>query len=354
MSISQTLRLILITSLLSNCNSDTETGGPVAESSIRKYLVTATPGEEMSHTLLQLMASGFGQSQVAERLKYDVKTYRLTYTTLYKGEFVNASGLMMVPVGIQEPAPMVSLQHGTTFEKDEAPSERGGFHGMEFFASAGYITLMPDFLGYGESAHLFHPYYDREHSALTVIDLIKAAKEFMISQNLTVGNKLFLAGYSEGGYVTLAAAQEMERNPIEGLTLSGVAAGAGGYDLPEMLSSITQGTYYAYPSYLAFVLMSYNKTLGWNKPLSYFFKAKYADALAKYLNGDYSGSYINARLTTHVPSLFDDGFLKGLRTPDAERDLKDALAENSVAGWRTDVPRCENSRRPAAKMWNSY
>lgn len=339
MSVLKSLTLLLSSLFLLNCQDQPQTPDPRPDTAAaRNYLIAATPGEETSRGMMQLMASGFGQPQIAARLKYDVKTYTLTYATTYKGDIVEASGLIMVPVGMKDPAPIVSLQHGTTFEKDEAPSERGGFHGMEFFASAGYITLMPDFLGYGESADLFHPYYDREHSALTVIDLIKAAKEFLISENLQINNKLFLAGYSEGGYVTLAAAREMEANPAHSLTVSAVAAGAGGYDLPEMLASITGGTYYAYPSYLAFVLLSYNRTLGWNKPLNYFFQDKYADALTKYMNGEYSGSYINSRLTTHVPSLFNPGFLAGLSQAGAESDLKEALEVNSVAGWRTDIP----------------
>ncbi|HEU5146825.1 MAG TPA: hypothetical protein VFT90_08925, partial [Chryseosolibacter sp.] len=171
MSVLKSLTLLLSSLFLLNCQDQPQTPDPRPDTpAARNYLIAATPGEETSRGMMQLMASGFGQPQIAARLKYDVKTYTLTYVTTYKGDIVEASGLIMVPVGMKDPAPIVSLQHGTTFEKDEAPSERGGFHGMEFFASAGYITLMPDFLGYGESADLFHPYYDREHSALTVID----------------------------------------------------------------------------------------------------------------------------------------------------------------------------------------
>ena len=173
---------------------------------------------------------------------------------------------------------------------------------------------------------------------MTVIDLIKAAKEFLLAEGRVFNEELFLAGYSEGGYMTLAAAREIDTNPAHNLTVTAVAAGAGGYDLQQMLTSITTGSHYAYPSYLAFVLMSYNRTLGWNKPLNYFFQDKYADALTQYMNGQYSGSFINGRLTTHVPSLFNTTFLNRLRTSGGETELKNALQENSVAAWRTDIP----------------
>ena len=332
--------LIIILSLaLFNCHDAEDAGSPVSDvAPAYKHFVSATAGEVTSRSTLQFMATGFGQGQLAERLKYDVKTYTLIYSTNYNGTVVEASGLVMVPVGMQEKAPIVSLQHGTTFEKDEAPSVRGGFQGMEFFASAGYVTLMPDFLGYGKSASLFHPYYDRPHAASTVIDFIKATKEFLGSEQVPTTDKLFLAGYSEGGYVTLAAAKEIDSNPTHDLKVTAVAAGAGGYALPEMLENITGGTYYAYPSYLAFVLLAYNQTYNWNKPLNYFFKERYADALAKYMNGEYSGGYINSRLTTNVRELFNPTFFAGLHDIHGEAELKEALATNSITGWKTDIP----------------
>jgi pimeloyl-ACP methyl ester carboxylesterase len=337
---SATKNLIFILSgLLLNCQEAVESSVPASkEAGSGNHFVSATAGETTSRATLQLLATGFGQSQIAALLKYDVETYTLAYSTTFKGQRVEASGLIMVPKGIDTEAALVSLQHGTTFDKDEAPSVRGGFQGLEFFASAGYITLMPDFLGYGISDSLFHPYYDREHSSSTVIDMLEAAQEFLARQKIACNGKLFLAGYSEGGYVTLAAAREIEINPIDGLKLIAVAAGAGGYDLPGMLGGITSGNYYAYPSYLAFVLMSYNNTYEWQKPLSYFFTGKYADALAKTMNGGYSGGYINSQLTTHVPSLFNPVFFENLRKPGGEPQLKEALEANSVSGWKTNVP----------------
>jgi alpha-beta hydrolase superfamily lysophospholipase len=232
---------------------------------------------------------------------------------------------------------MISLQHGTTFVKQDAPSTSKSFSGMEYFAAAGYITIMPDYFGYGESSSLFHPYYDRKHSALAVIDMIKATKEFLAKEKIPFNDQLFLAGYSEGGYVTLATAKELEINPIQGIKITAVAAGAGGYDLEEMLRSITTNTYYAYPGYLAFVLMSYNNTYDWDKPLTYFFQRQYASALEKYMNGKNDGWYLNSKLTTTVPSLLDQDFYAGIRSG-RETELTEALKANSVGGWRTAIP----------------
>jgi alpha-beta hydrolase superfamily lysophospholipase len=327
--------LILVSSFLVSCEDD---AGSAAKTNNKGYFVSATETSSVPAETLKALASTFGQKEIAALLNYGVKSYKLVYNTTYQGKPIQASGLVMVPTGITEAAPIISVQHGTTFVKDEAPTKAGGYTGMELFASAGYISLMPDFIGYGESEEIFHPYYDKEHSALAVIDMIKAAKEFLAREKVDYNNQLFLAGYSEGGYVTLAAANEIETNPLHELNVTAVAAGAGGYDLKQMLSGISTNSYYSYPSYLAFVLMSYNNTYAWNKPLNYFFQQKYADTLQTYLNGEYDGWYINNRLTTDLNKFFNPDFYKRLKDASGETELKQAIEKNSVGGWDTKIP----------------
>jgi alpha-beta hydrolase superfamily lysophospholipase len=314
-----------------------ESVGSIVASAPKHYLVSAEIKKEIQLDMLKTLAQMADRNEFSKLVKYGVKTYQLTYETKYNGKIVNASGLLYVPEGLASKAPLISLQHGTTFVKQDAPSASGSFSGMEYFASAGYIAIMPDYLGYGESSKIFHPYYDRMHSAFAVIDMIKATKEFLAKENIPFSDQLFLAGYSEGGYVTLAAAKELETNPLAGLKLTAVAAGAGGYDLEEMLRSITCKTYYAYPSYLTFVLMSYNKTYHWEKPLTYFFKPKYAEALDKFMDGKKDGWYLNSKLTTTVTSLLDTAFYARIKAA-RETDLIKALKENSVSGWTTSIP----------------
>jgi pimeloyl-ACP methyl ester carboxylesterase len=209
---------------------------------------------------------------------------------------------------------------------------------MEFFASAGYIAVMPDFIGYGESSDIFHPYYDEQYSAAAVIDMIKQTKVHLEKEKIAFNEQLFLAGYSEGGYVTLAAAKEIETNKAHGLNLTAVSAGAGGYDLTEMLKSVTTKSHYTYPAYLAFVIMSYNTTYDWNRPLDDYFRDKYAKALSVYMNGQHDGWTINKQLTNSVSDLLDPDFYNGLKTAGTEADFKNALADNSVSGWNTRIP----------------
>lgn len=326
---------LLLAGVVMSCSEDVASEKTLADGT---YLIAATPVDTIPLQQLKGLAQYSGQGNMAELVKHGVTTYRIIYTTPYKGSPIQASGVLYVPDGLSQPAPLISLQHGTTFVEKDAPSVNGGFSGMEYFAAAGYIAFMPDFIGYGASAEVFHPYYDRKHSASSVIDGIKSVKELLNQKMIPHNDQIFLAGYSEGGYVTLAAAQEMEENSEHGLKVTAVAAGAGGYDMEEMLRSVISSRHYTYPSYLSFVLMAYNITNDWNKPLNYFFQEKYAELLPTLMDGDHDGWQINAGLTSEVSRLLNGKFYAGLSDPEGEVELKQALKENSVSGWKTSLP----------------
>jgi pimeloyl-ACP methyl ester carboxylesterase len=292
----------------------------------------------LSNLQIKAAASSFGGIGLIDKFRYGVSVYKLTYPTMYKGQPIIASGLMYLPAGMSSPGPFLSVQHGTTFVKSGAPSVSKEFSGIEFYASAGYITFMPDYIGYGASSTLDHPYYDAAHAASAVIDMIKAGKEYLDQRKeIRYNSKLFLTGYSEGGYVTLATQKTLESNAISDLTLTAVAAGAGGYDLTEMLKNISTSNYYSYPAYLSLIVYSYNTLYDWNKTTTYFFRKAYADKLDTLLDGNAEGDYINSQLTTKMDSLFDSSFYNGLKG-NGELQFKNTLAMNSLADWNASVP----------------
>ncbi|MFD3001131.1 alpha/beta fold hydrolase [Pontibacter toksunensis] len=332
---------ILLSSLLSHTGCDKEAlaspEGAVAEPD-KEYYLSSELLTSVPKSMLQSVASSQGYATYSTHIKYGVSVYKVIYSTSYQGQDIKASGLICIPQGITTPAPILSAQHGTIFTDSEAPTHFTGLSGFELFAAAGYVTLIPDYIGFGESKDVFHPYYDQKHSALAVVDMIKAAKAFAEEQDIQVNDKLFLAGYSEGGYVTLAAQKEIETNPAHGLKVTASAAGAGGYDLTAMLANVMSGQPYTYPSYLAYVLQSYIYTNNWNRPLTEFFQEPYASKMPLLFNGQNSGGAINRGLTTEPKKLFAPAFFEGLKDVGKERALKQALQANSFLDWVPQSP----------------
>ncbi|WP_299988255.1 lipase family protein [uncultured Pontibacter sp.] len=334
---SLTIAILLVTTTfpLNSCSkSDAAVPENVAE---RELLVSSEKVGTLPAAMLKQLAGAYAGS-FQNQIKYDVAIYKVNYRTTFQGRETVASGLVALPMNLTSPAPVLSVQHGTIFKHDEAPSAMsGGLTGFEVFASGGYITLIPDYLGFGASKQFLHPYYHQQSSGIAVVDMIKAAKSLYAQEGMTDNGQLFLAGYSEGGYVTLAAQKEIETNPQHGLKITASGAGAGGYDLTEMLADVVAGKPYTYPAYLAYVLMSYNKTYEWNRPLSDFYQEPYATRLASLVNGQHSGSAINKELTTQTENLFAATFLEGLRG-NGEQVLKKALQDNSFNNWVPQSP----------------
>ncbi|MEO8960724.1 MAG: lipase family protein [Ginsengibacter sp.] len=328
--------LLLFVIIWSSCKKNDWHHDPGSGSN---YFVSATPLGTFSKSDLQGLAVKAGFAVFAPLAHYDVDFFKLIYKTSFKGNMIQVSGLLAIPKNVLSIPSLVSAQHGTIFRFSDAPSNfPNSFSGFELFASAGYVTVIPDYIGYGVSQNIPHPYYDKQYSALSVVNMIEAAKYYLQKQKAAITNRLFLVGYSEGGYTTMAAQKEIETNPSHLLTVTGAAEGAGGYDLTTFLSAIADTATYSAPSFLALIIKSYNNTYNWNRPFSDFFQQPYASQIPDLLDGSKTRSDIDAALPNSTAALFNPIFYASLKNPTKETALKTKVGENSFLTWVPKSP----------------
>jgi pimeloyl-ACP methyl ester carboxylesterase len=206
------------------------------------------PGELKSATrlttvpLAELSAVLDSAPQVGQRSRYAVTTYRLTYVTRDgDGRDVTASALAAVPMKPDgQPSPVMSWQHGTLFEDKRVPSNNAPLsEPAVLMASLGYIVVAADYVGYGASKNVPHPYLMSAPTASAVVDLLTAAKYWRATSGLQDNGQLFMAGYSEGGYATMAALRAMEASSSPHLAdMVGVSPGAGPYSVTATMDSM--------------------------------------------------------------------------------------------------------------------
>ena len=324
--------LLLFVFILTGCKKD-----PVQPPSTN--FVSATSIGTFSKTDLQAFAAKTGFGNFAPLAKYDVEFFKLIYKTSFKGKDIQVSGLLCVPKNVPVTPSLLSAQHGTMFKFADAPSNfPNTFTGFELAASAGFVTLIPDFIGYGVSQNITHPYFDQKSSGLTVVDMIKATKYYLQQQNIPVTSRLFLDGYSEGGFVTMAAQKEIETNTSHNLTVTAAAEGAGAYDLTVMVSLIASSPTYATPSLIALLVKGYNSTYDWNRPYSDFFREPYASKIPALLNGSKSRTEVDAELTTSTVALLNPAFYAALLDPTKELAFKQKIVSNSFNDWVPKSP----------------
>jgi predicted esterase len=286
--------------------------------------------------LQNLLVYAAGGQQINVTLKYDVDVYKIVYRTLDpKGNITIASGVAIIPKG-RDNLPLISVQHGTQTNRNVVASVNplysiDGLVG----ASLGYYALVPDYLGLGVST-ILHPYHHAKSSADCVIDLIRAGREFARKSGIKLNGQVFLAGYSEGGFVTLAAHKEIEKNYSNEIKIAASAPMAGAYDLNLTAKTILQKQTYNQPSYLSFFVVAYNEIYGWNK-LNDAFNSPYVEKMLSLFDGTKTTTEINAQLTNNISQLFKQNFLNTYLNG-SEVDLTTAFTNNSLLNWIPSAP----------------
>tara|TARA_B100001250_G_scaffold294373_1_gene255996 strand:+ start:78 stop:812 length:735 start_codon:yes stop_codon:yes gene_type:complete len=170
--------------------------------------------------------------EIAPEVIYDISMYKIIYNTIDPfGNEVEASGVVAFPENSEQAFPMISWQHGTEVKRDNT-SSFNGFNALSFWLTGtGYIYIEPDYLGLGES-EILHPYCLKNPSAWTTIDLIRAVENFsFLSNDFESNDELILFGYSEGGYVTMAAHMMIEDENIDEFNFLASFPMAGPYSL---------------------------------------------------------------------------------------------------------------------------
>lgn len=271
---------------------------------------------------------------------YDVDIYKVVYKTTYLDAEINASGLILLPK-TTAPLPMISYQHGTIVQKSQAPSVQSTSSeeviSYAALASMGFITVVPDFIGFGESQAIFHPYYVEQPTANAVTDMLAAAVTLAEKQKVAFNSRLFLAGYSQGGYATMAAHKAFEANPSQQFDLIASFPGAGGYDIKAMQEYFFGLETYPDPYYLAYVGLGYQSYYG-EEVLTDFFKSTYASKIPSLFDGTKSPDEINNQLTDVIKDLVTEDIRVNIDTGPRFQLLRQKFEENSLVDWKPIAP----------------
>jgi pimeloyl-ACP methyl ester carboxylesterase len=250
--------------MLSGCSSGTHDGSAPSSSSPgsstpeRGQLLTSPPtlvaSFGTSDLLGQLSLDALGQELLT--LRYSpictVNVYRLNYETIgAKSELTTSTGALMVPSGsaaCQGPRPIVEYAHGTTPIKNYDMAQLSGSNASSeglilaaLFAAEGYIVVAPNYAGYDSSTLSYHPYLVGAQQAAEMIDALTAARSALllaIAPTATDNHKLFVTGYSQGGYVAMAATRAMQ---AAGETVTASAPMSGPYALAAFADAIFLG-----------------------------------------------------------------------------------------------------------------
>lgn len=149
---------------------------------------------------------------ISDEAKYTSHEFSYTFDpTFSNGQHKRVTGLINIPKG-KGPFPTVIMFRGYVDQSLYTPG-MGTKRVGEFFAQNGYITIAPDFLGYGgsdkESSDIFESRFQTYTTATSLIRTIGTLKERPLkvkgSQIDIDAKNIFIWAHSNGGQIALTA-----------------------------------------------------------------------------------------------------------------------------------------------------
>lgn len=163
--------------------------------------------------------------QVAGAPLCGVDIQRIQYNTVGgAGESTTASAALMVPTGTAAGCtgarPIVLYAHGTTTDRNYnlasfLPTNAAYGEALlvaAMYAAQGFVVVAPNYAGYDSSALNYHPYLNANQQSSDMVDALAAARTVLptLASARTDNGKLFITGYSQGGYVAVATHRAMQ------------------------------------------------------------------------------------------------------------------------------------------------
>jgi len=296
------------------------------------------------------ISSRFGGNNVLSGfINFDITAHKITYMTEnFDGTEVEASGLVLIPI-VSGSSKLTSFQHSTLAkdpnpeidQENQAPSylpeNNAEIHlSAALYASNGYMISAPDYIGYGSTGDMFHPYEHAQTTATTSYDMLVAAREYaeflevaLRTEDDTEKEELHLLGYSQGGNSTMALHKYIEENHIEEFDIIKSAMGAGAYHktaVGDYIFNFEGELGFSISLYL-WVMDTYDRVY-LQRGLDYYLKQPFAGEVST--NGYFEIS------NTNPQEIFTEEFIAEVNDPNSA--FSNALADNDIHDWKAEAP----------------
>jgi len=309
--------LLMLALMLAACNSDSHGGAAPAPAAPKRGQLLTTPPTLVATVGTSDLLGLLGLDTLGEELltlAYSpvctVNVYQLNYETIgARLELTTSTGALMVPSGsasnCQGARPIVEYAHGTSPLKNYDIAQLSGADASSeglilaaLFAAEGYIVVAPNYAGYDSSTLSYHPYLVGAQQSAEMMDVLSAARSALpvaSAPTVTDNHKLFVTGYSQGGYVAMAAASAMQ---AAGRTVTAAAPMSGPYALAAFGDALFLGEVnQSATENVALLENGYQNAYG-NLDLTDVFAAPYA--------GDIAGLLPS---TTPISTIYSEGLL---------------------------------------------
>ncbi len=283
----------------------------------------------------------------------NVDLYKISYRSRDENNrAVTLSGLIALPRG-GAPKGLVVFNHGTIADRRNSPSRftgRGDSSETELailaFASGGYAAAIPDYLGLGDH-QAAHPYPLGAVNSRSAVDIIAPARDLAARQETSIGTKLFISGYSEGGAIGMWAVRDLEQKSGADYTVSAAALMSGPYDISGVTKNSliapadNQTTFVTRLYLIAYMVNYFHRSKG--VKLTDYFKPAMALTVSQAFKGNITDENIIKRLAlaavlmrskNSIETVITARFKRAMETLDGNDPVIRELQKQDVYDWK--------------------
>jgi acetyl esterase/lipase len=300
----------------------------------RGAVVSVTPVVTMDAGQVTDYLTKYGLDPASVR--YGVDARRVVYRTIDpRGRATTASALVVLPRSRDRTPRQVTWLHGTTAYRGSVASvsDGGDRAAALLFASAGYLTSAPDYLGLGVGPGT-HPYVHVPSTVTASLDALRATRQLAGRAGLRPDPRVSVTGHSQGGHAAMALGRALQDGADHRLRLGGLAPIAGPHQPSAAVADALSGKIENGVAYLAYWTVAWDRLFNLYDSPADAFKDPTVESL---FDGEHRNEDIFPLLPATVPELFRPEFLDKLEHPTGA--LRSALKEaDSFCDWRPRVP----------------
>ena len=322
------LSLFLLTAFLS-CKKDKEVADPVTP--VKLYEMVETDTIPLPLELIQGILSDIGDidindidvSVIPNGIETDAAVDSITANwdsgiiaeKMYysskdvAGNPAKLSGRVYVEFGTSKNLKGIILaNHYTKAADRECPSNRI-IQIEAIFSVLGYAVVMPDYIGYGKTVDMRHPYLDWASTAQSCIDSYLAARQYLEDNGYNIGDEIYNIGYSQGGSSAMATLRMVTESYHNKIQFTKSFMGGGVYDIEATFDDVVEKDFTGIPYGMPLIISGLDCAQNLNLNLDSIFIGKTRENYRMVLSKQYNADELDEVLTDNKASDIFNAFM---------------------------------------------
>jgi len=260
-------------------------------------------------------------------------TGKLTYlSSNVAGDTTRLSGRIYVGRPLSKKLKGIIIANHFTKAADKQCPSNSVIQPEAIFTVFGYAVVMADYIGYGKTVDLEHPYLHWSSTAQSSIDAYFALRQYLIDNEYEIGDELYNVGYSQGGEASMAVLRMVTEKYSDSIHFTKSFMGGGPYNIEATFDDIVKNNKTGIPYAMPMIINGLNCAHNLNLNLDDIFIGEMRDNYRdKILSKKYTSDELS-EIFTHqeATSIFSEYMFD--KTHPMTAKIMEAARQNNLAG----------------------